>query len=190
MSKNSGDDELIMEVLKGNGDSFQVLFEKYRYKIARLVAHYVDDPSLVADLTQDIFLKTYCALPKFHGNSAFYTWLYRIAVNTAKNYLKFKKRSPFETEIDLQEVELLPSEYPLRNTDTPEHMAICGELESAVLYAVDTLPKELRDSLLLREIDGLSYAEIAVAMHCPVGTVRSRIFRARAVLDQEINLVM
>lgn len=190
MHKNSGDEQLVMEVIKGNSDSFQQLFQKYRYKIARLVAHYVDDPSLVADLTQDIFLKTYCALPQFHGHSAFYTWLYRIAINTAKNYLKYKRRCPVAAELEMYEVELSPNEYSLRTTDTPEHLAICEELESAVLTAVNTLPEELRDSLLLREIDGLSYAAIAGIMHCPVGTVRSRIFRARAVLEQGINAVM
>jgi RNA polymerase sigma-70 factor (ECF subfamily) len=151
---------------------------------------YVRDPSEALDVSQEAFLKAYRALPKFRGDSAFYTWLYRIAVNTAKNYIVAMNRRPVEYDLDLQESDGYELNVKLRNEDSPEKIAQRDELQEAVQSAIDSLPDELRAAILLREIDGLSYEEIAHAMECPVGTVRSRIFRAREAIDKTIQPLM
>lgn len=187
MGEKQIDYKLVKQVIEGNKSAFDVLVLKYQRKVAAIVARYVDDPSTVSDLTQEVFFKTYRALKQFQGNSAFYTWLYRIAVNTTKNYLKLKNRQPRNTDIDVNINELMPGKYRLREYSSPEHLASCDEMEKVVLHAVGSLPNELRESLLLREHNGFSYDQIAEKMNCPVGTVRSRIFRARAMLDNEIQ---
>ena len=188
MGEKNIDAGLIKRAKAGNKAAFDTLVIKYQRKVAAIVSRYVDDPNTVLDITQDVFLKTYRAIEQFQGNSAFYTWLYRIAINTTKNYLKVKSKQPYSISLDVgNAMELMPGKYRLREYSSPEHIVACDEMQQAVIYAVESLPDDLRDSLLLRERDGLSYDEIAEVMHCPVGTVRSRIFRARAMVDDEIK---
>ena len=156
---------------------------KYQHKIAKLIMRYVRDPAEALDVSQEAFIKTYRALPKFRGDSAFYTWLYRIAINTAKNHLVAMKRRPVDFEVDLQDPDAYDINARLQDTDTPDRIAQREELRETVEDAIAALPDELREAIILREIEGLSYEEIARAMDCPVGTVRSRIFRAREAID-------
>jgi len=167
---------------------FDVLVRKYQHKIVHLIAGYIHDQSEVLDLAQETFLKAYRALPDFRGDSAFYTWLYRIAVNTAKNHLITRERHHLravnlETEEDLQEQE----GAALKDLATPENLLLREEIEKTVFHTIAQLPEELRTAITLREMEGLSYEEIAQAMGCPVGTVRSRIFRAREAIDQKLK---
>lgn len=186
MSKTD-DQRLVQRVQRGEKIAFDLLVLKYQHKIVKLVMRYVRDPSEALDVSQEAFLKAYRALPKFRGDSAFYTWLYRIAVNTAKNYIVAQNRRPIEYDLDLQESDGYDLNVRLRNEDSPEKIAQRDELRDTVQSAIDSLPDELRVAILLREIDGLSYEEIAHAMECPVGTVRSRIFRAREAIDKTIQ---
>lgn len=186
MSKTD-DQRLVQRVQRGEKIAFDLLVLKYQHKIVKLVMRYVRDPSEALDVSQEAFLKAYKALPKFRGDSAFYTWLYRIAVNTAKNYIVAQNRRPIEYDLDLQESDGYELNVKLRNEDSPEKIAQRDELRNTVQSAIDSLPDELRVAILLREIDGLSYEEIAHAMECPVGTVRSRIFRAREAIDKTIQ---
>jgi RNA polymerase sigma-70 factor (ECF subfamily) len=186
MSKTD-DQRLVERVQQGDKLAFDVLVLKYQHKIVKLIMRYVRDPSEALDVSQEAFLKAYRALPKFRGDSAFYTWLYRIAVNTAKNYIVAMNRRPVEYDLDLQESDGYELNVKLRNEDSPEKIAQRDELQETVQSAIDSLPDELRAAILLREIDGLSYEEIAHAMECPVGTVRSRIFRAREAIDKTIQ---
>ncbi len=187
-SKGSGasDLALVRRVQQGDRSAFDLLVVKYQHKILKLIMRYVRDPSEALDVAQEAFLKAYRAAPSFRGDSAFYTWLYRIAINTAKNHLVALGRRPTHFNLDTQDPEQSEVLADLRDLDTPEGLAQSDEIKEAVNRAIRTLPDELRTAILLREIEGMSYEEIAQTMECPVGTVRSRIFRAREAIDREI----
>lgn len=152
-----------------------------------LVSRFVHDPSDASDVAQEAFIKAYRALPKFRGDSAFYTWIYRIAVNTAKNFLAAGARRPFDTASDFNEMEQIDLSDTLKEQTTPERLLLTHELQETIIRAIEELPADLRSAITLREIDGLSYEEIATVMACPVGTVRSRIFRAREAVDKQLK---
>lgn len=181
------DEELVRRVQRGDKKAFDILVRKYQYKIAQLVNRYIKDSSEALDVAQESFIKAYRALPGFRGESAFYTWLYRIAINTAKNHLATRSRRPSDDEIDIEEAEQFESGVHLRDQETPEGLALSEELAEAIQAALDQLPEELRTAITLREFEGLSYDEIAQVMNCPVGTVRSRIFRAREAIDKKLE---
>ncbi|HEU4617688.1 MAG TPA: RNA polymerase sigma factor RpoE [Gammaproteobacteria bacterium] len=181
---------LIKRVQQGDRSAFDLLVVKYQHKILKLVMRYVRDPSEAMDVAQEAFLKAYRAAPSFRGDSAFYTWLYRIAINTAKNYLVAAGRRPAHYDLDLQDPEQFEAFSKLRDLDTPEGLALSDEIREAVNSAIADLPEDLRTAILLREIDGMSYEEIAQTMECPVGTVRSRIFRAREAIDKRIGALL
>lgn len=187
MSNESTDKELVKRVQKGDKGAFDVLVLKYEQKIVNLVMRYVRDPNEAMDVTQEAFLKAYRALPRFRGDSAFYTWLYRIAINTSKNYLVSLSRRPLEYDLDLQDPEQQSISNKLRDDDSPEGLLLRDELRQTMEDTIAALPDELRMAITLREADGLSYEEISQAMDCPVGTVRSRIFRAREAIDKNIK---
>lgn len=190
MSAKTDDQRLVERVQAGDKRAFDVLVLKYQHKIVKLVMRYVRDQAEALDVTQEAFIKAYRAIPKFRGDSAFYTWLYRIATNTAKNHIVAMKRRPLEYDLDLQESAEYAFHAQLRDEDSPEQIAQRDELRETVQSAIDTLPEELRDAIVLREIEGMSYGEIATAMNCPVGTVRSRIFRARDAIDKAIRMLL
>ena len=181
------DEELVKRVQSGDKKAFDILVRKYQYKIAQLINRYIKDPHEALDVSQETFIKAYRALPSFRGESAFYTWLYRIAINTAKNYLSMRTRRPTDDEIDIEDEEQFESGGRLRDYETPEGAALTEELAGVIQLALDELPEELRTAITLREFDGLSYDEIAQVMNCPVGTVRSRIFRAREAIDKKLE---
>jgi RNA polymerase sigma-70 factor (ECF subfamily) len=160
---------------------------KYQHKIANLISRYVRDHSEVQDVAQEAFIKAYRALPRFRGDSAFYTWMYRIAINTAKNHLVARGRRLPATDIDAQEAEQYEGAVGLKEHATPENMLLRDEVETTIFSAIDQLPEDLRTAITLREIEGMSYDEIALAMDCPIGTVRSRIFRAREAIDEKLR---
>jgi RNA polymerase sigma-70 factor (ECF subfamily) len=151
---------------------------------------YVRDPETALDISQEAFIKAYRALPRFRGDSAFYTWLYRIAVNTAKNHLASQRRRPMDVELDLQDPEQYGLHAKLKETDTPEAISLSQELQEILEHAIHALPEDLRTAIILRELDGMSYEEIAETMDCPVGTVRSRIFRARDAIGKKIGTLI
>jgi RNA polymerase sigma-70 factor (ECF subfamily) len=190
MGNKADDQRLVERVKNGEKQAFDLLVLKYQHKIVKLVMRYVRDPSEALDVTQEAFIKAYRALPKFRGESAFYTWLYRIAINTAKNYLVAMSRRPMEYDLDAQDSDGFEVNPRLRNEDSPELIAQRDELQRTVESAIGALPDELRIAIVLREIDGLTYDEIAHAMDCPVGTVRSRIFRAREAIDTSIDSLL
>jgi RNA polymerase sigma-70 factor (ECF subfamily) len=177
---------LIKRVQHGDRSAFDLLVVKYQHKILKLIMRYVRDPSDALDVAQEAFLKAYRAAPSFRGDSAFYTWLYRIAINTAKNHLVAMRRRPVNFDLDLQEAEQYEVFSKLRDLDTPEGLALTEEIRETVNRAIRELPDELRAAILFREIEGMSYEEIAQTMECPVGTVRSRIFRAREAIDKQL----
>ncbi|MDA8360675.1 MAG: RNA polymerase sigma factor RpoE [Gammaproteobacteria bacterium] len=181
------DQELVARVRRGDKSAFDLLVRKYQHKVAKLVARYVYDRTEVEDVTQEVFIKAYRALDGFRGESAFYTWLYRIAVNTAKNYLVFQGRRLPAADIEAEEAELTAEGSALRDITTPEHNVLTEEIAQTVSRVMESLPEDLRTAITLREIEGLSYEEIAAIMACPIGTVRSRIFRAREAIDKEIK---
>lgn len=187
MSAKSVDQDLVERVQNGDKSAFDVLVKKYQHKIVNLVSRYVRDPSEALDVAQEAFIKAYRALPRFRGESAFYTWLYRIAINTAKNYLVAMDRRPPDADIDATEAEQYEGALALKEVDTPEHLALKEEIEKTIYAAIDDLPDDLKTAISLREFEGMSYEEIAVTMDCPVGTVRSRIFRAREAIDNRIS---
>jgi len=188
MSERNVDLELVRRVQQGDKAAFDVLVRKYQHKVVKLVARYVSDQSEALDVTQESFLKAYRAIRKFRGDSAFYTWLYRISINTAKNYLVAQSRRPLETDIDLQPEQVEgPGPQTLRENATPENLLLRDEIEATVYGAIEALPEDLRTAITLRELEGLSYEEIALAMGCPVGTVRSRIFRAREAINNKLE---
>ncbi len=177
------DIDLVRRVQRGDKRAFDLLVLKYQQKVAGVVSRYLRDQADIQDVVQEAFIKAYRALPKFRGDSAFYTWLYRIAINTAKNFLVSKSRRPPGSDVDAEVAEQLDVGGRLQSRATPEELLMMEEVESAVWDAINALPDELRTAITLREIDGMSYEEIAQAMDCPVGTVRSRIFRARETID-------
>jgi RNA polymerase sigma-70 factor (ECF subfamily) len=187
MPESTGDQLLVERVQGGDRRAFDVLVLRYQHKIVKLVMRFVHDPAEAQDVAQEAFIKAYRALPSFRGESAFFTWLYRIAINTAKNYVVALKRRPIEYDLDLQSSEVQDLNVNLRDQDTPEGIAMQDELQATVERAMADLPDELRIAISLRELEGMSYEQIAEAMECPVGTVRSRIFRARAAIDKCIE---
>ena len=187
MSEREVDQELVARVQRGDKKAFDLLVLKYQQKVANLVSRYIRDPSETLDVTQEAFIKAYRALPRFRGESAFYTWLYRIAINTAKNYIVAQGRRPPSTGVDVEVAEQLDVGTRLKEHATPEHFLLEAEIADTVHKAIDDLPDDLRMAITLRELEGLSYDEIARAMSCPVGTVRSRIFRAREAIDAKLK---
>jgi RNA polymerase sigma-70 factor (ECF subfamily) len=181
---------LVKRVQRGDKSAFDLLVRKYQHKVIKLVLRYVRNPAEAEDIAQEAFIKAYRALPQFRGDSAFYTWMYRIAINTAKNSLASRDRSPIAYDLDLTDPEESHSvQTKLQDPDTPEGMALTEEIRGIVNSAIEGLPEELKTAIVLRELDGLSYEEIAAAMECPVGTVRSRIFRAREAIDKRLREV-
>jgi len=181
------DQQLVERVQRGDKTAFDLLVRKYQFRLAKLVSRYVSDRTEVEDVTQEAFIKAYRALKGFRGESAFYTWLYRIAINTAKNYLVSMGRRPPRSDIDAEEAEGLTNGTELREINTPESSMLRDEIAETVRQTIETLPEDLRTAITLREFDGLSYDEIASIMDCPIGTVRSRIFRAREAIDNELK---
>ena len=188
MGDREVDQQLVERAQQGDKRAFEMLVVKYQRKLGRLLSRMVRDPGEVEDVTQEAFIKAYRALPNFRGESAFYTWLYRIAINTAKNYLvALGRRAPTSTEFDHEEAETFEEAEGLRNDSTPEGELLGKEIANTVNKAMDALPDDLRTAITLREIEGLSYEEIASVMNCPIGTVRSRIFRAREAIAAELR---
>lgn len=181
------DKQLVARVQKGDSRAFDLLVLKYQHKIFALISRYVRDHDEVQDVAQEAFIKAYRALPKFRGDSAFYTWLYRIAINTAKNHLVSRSRRPPATDVDVDEAEFYESASALKDIENPENALYGDELKRVVEKAMRALPEDLRAAVTLREFDGLSYEDIADVMECPVGTVRSRIFRAREAIDKQVQ---
>jgi RNA polymerase sigma-70 factor (ECF subfamily) len=188
MSERSVDQQLVERAQRGDKQAFGLLVEKYQRKLARLISRLVRDPGEVEDVTQEAFVKAYRALPSFRGDSAFYTWLYRIGINTAKNYLvAMGRRAPTSTEVEAEEAEGFDGGELLREISTPESLLLTKEIAGTVNAAIEALPEELRSAIQLRELEGMSYEEIAKLMDCPVGTVRSRIFRAREAIAERLK---
>lgn len=188
-SQHAEDQKLVERVKRGDKRAFDLLVLKYQHKIVGLVGRYLRDPDEVLDVTQEAFIKAYKALPRFRGDSQFYTWLYRIAINTAKNYLVARSRRPPDTDIDVSEGEFQDNSAVLRDIGNPENALATRQLEKIIYQAIEDLPDELKVAVSLREFDGLSYEEIAEVMECPVGTVRSRIFRAREAIEKKIAAI-
>ncbi|MDD1619003.1 MAG: RNA polymerase sigma-70 factor, ECF subfamily [Methylococcaceae bacterium NSP1-1] len=181
------DEDIVLRVQRGDRSAFDFLVIKYQHKIIQLVNRYVKDPSEAQDVAQETFIKAYRALGNFRGDSAFYTWLYRIAINTAKNYLVSRSRRSSDYQVDIQDAEALENAPQLQGMETPERLLLNQEIIDTIKIAIDKLPEEMRTAIMLREFEGMSYEEIAEAMDCPVGTVRSRIFRAREAIDNKLN---
>ncbi len=190
MGEDQLDLDLVKRVQAGDNSAFDLLVRKYQHRIGAVVYRFVPDHAESQDITQDAFIRAYRALPNFRGDAQFYTWLYRIAVNTAKNHLVATKRRPPTADVDVQDAEHLAGAGRLHDHDTPEHQLLRQEIEQTVSRTVASLPDELRRAITLREVDGLSYEEIAQLMQCPIGTVRSRIFRARDAIDQKLRPLM
>jgi RNA polymerase sigma-70 factor (ECF subfamily) len=186
MSEHFTDQQLVDKVKEGDKKAFNLLVLKYQNRVTNIVARYVKNSGDVADVTQEAFIKAYRALPNFRGDSAFYTWLYRIAVNSAKNYLVSQSRKPPASDVDAQEAEFYEGAEALHELASPESKLLTKEIETMLLRAIDRLPDELRVAITLREMEGMSYEEISEIMSCPVVTVRSRIFRAREAIDAVI----
>jgi RNA polymerase sigma-70 factor (ECF subfamily) len=186
MGERQVDQELVNRVQRGDKKAFDLLVLKYQHKVANLVSRYIRNPSETLDVTQEAFIKAYRALPNFRGESAFYTWLYRIAINTAKNFLVAQGRRPPASDLDADTAEQMDVGVRLQENSTPENNLLQEEIADTVRRAIEELPDDLRTAITLRELEGLSYEEIARAMSCPVGTVRSRIFRARAAIDAKL----
>mgnify|MGYP006080141981 CR=1 FL=1 len=184
------DNQLVLRVQKGEKKAFDLLVLKYQYKVQALVARFVRDPHEAQDVSQEAFIKAYRALGNFRGDSQFYTWLYRIAVNTAKNHLVSRSRRPPASDVDINDAEFHAGSEALKENDTPDGEFFRKELEKIVFATMEALPEDLKSAISLRELEGLSYEEIAEVMNCPVGTVRSRIFRAREAINEKIRPLM
>jgi RNA polymerase sigma-70 factor (ECF subfamily) len=191
MGPDGSDLGLVRRVQRGERGAYDLLVLKYQHKVVKLVMRYLRDPADAEDVAQEAFIKAYRALPQFRGDSAFYTWLYRIAINTAKNALAARDRNPVSYELDMQNNDENSdgAVSRLRDPETPEGLALTEEIRDTVNHAIETLPEDLRTAIVLRELEGLSYEEIAASMDCPVGTVRSRIFRAREAIDKRLREV-
>ena len=187
MTAAATDQQLVSRVQKGDSRAFDMLVLKYQHRIFGLISRYVHDADEVQDVAQEAFIKAYRALPKFRGDSAFYTWLYRIAINTAKNYLVSRSRRPPGSDVEVEDAEYYASGGALHEIETPENALFGAELKAVVERAIRELPEDLRTAVTLREFDGLSYEDIADIMDCPIGTVRSRIFRAREAIDSQVK---
>lgn len=188
MSDREIDRQLVERAQRGDKHAFELLVQKYQRKLARLLSRFIRDPAEVEDVTQEAFIKAYRALPAFRGDSAFYTWLYRIGINTAKNYLMaLGRRAPTSTEVEAEEAEGFEEGEQLRDINTPESMLLSSEIAETVNSTIEKLPEELRTAIQLREIEGMSYEDIAKVMDCPIGTVRSRIFRAREAIAEQLR---
>lgn len=187
MGESELDQALVERVQKGDKRAFDLLVRKYQHKIISLVTRYVSDWSEAQDVAQEAFIRAYRAIGSFRGDSAFYTWVYKIAINTAKNHLVSRGRRPPIGDITIDDAVLLDGASQLRERATPEREMMRQEIERTVFDTVEELPEELRTAITLREVDGLSYEEIAEAMNCPIGTVRSRIFRAREAIDEKLR---
>jgi RNA polymerase sigma-70 factor, ECF subfamily len=188
MSDREIDQQLVERAQRGEKHAFELLVSKYQRKLARLLSRFIRDPTEVEDVTQEAFIKAYRALPSFRGDSAFYTWLYRIGINTAKNYLvAMGRRAPTTTDIDSEEAEGFEDGEHLRDLNTPENQMMSRQVAETVNQTLEELPEELRTAITLREIEGLSYEDIANIMNCPIGTVRSRIFRAREAIAERLR---
>jgi RNA polymerase sigma-70 factor (ECF subfamily) len=182
------DRQLVERAQRGDKRAFELLVEKYQRRLGRLLSRFIRDPSEVEDVMQEAFIKAYRALPAFRGDSAFYTWLYRIGINTAKNYLAaMGRRAPTSTELEAEEAEGHEDGERLRDLNTPENLLLSREIADTVNSTIESLPEELRTAIQLREIEGMSYEEIANIMDCPIGTVRSRIFRAREAIAERLR---
>ncbi|MEX0618701.1 MAG: RNA polymerase sigma factor RpoE [Pseudohongiellaceae bacterium] len=184
---DSTDQQLVDRVLSGNKAAFNLLVLRYQHRVAALVSRFVKDPQEAEDVCQEAFIKAYRALSLFRGESAFYTWLYRIAVNTAKNHLVSRNRRPPATDVELNDLENTESAAVLQDMETPESLLATEKLKQAINQAIEDLPEDLKTAFTLREFSGLSYEDITEVMDCPVGTVRSRIFRAREAIDKKIR---
>jgi RNA polymerase sigma-70 factor (ECF subfamily) len=188
MGADVSDLSLVRRVQRGDKGAFDVLVLKYQHKLVKLVTRYVRNPAEAEDIAQEAFIKAYRALPQFRGESAFYTWLYRIAINTAKNAVVSRDRSPVDYEFDRDSIdESYDMQGRLKDSETPEGLVLTDEIRQTVNAAIEQLPEDLRTAIVLRELEGLSYEQIATAMGCPVGTVRSRIFRAREAIDRRLR---
>jgi RNA polymerase sigma-70 factor (ECF subfamily) len=187
MGDTGADSQLVERVQRGDKKAFDLLVLKYQHRILKLISRYVRDPSDAMDVAQDAFLKAYRSLRNFRGDSAFYTWIYRIAVNTAKNHLVAQSRRQLETDATGMDGEAIEPAALLKDYATPENYLITEEIQEAIATAIEQLPEDLRTAITLREIEGLSYEEIALVMTCPIGTVRSRIFRAREAIDHRLK---
>jgi|SRR5579883_137926 RNA polymerase sigma-70 factor (ECF subfamily) len=187
MGEQEADQVLVERVQKGDRRAFDLLVRKYQHKVVAVISRYVSDWSECQDVAQEAFLRAYRAMAAFRGDSQFYTWMYKIAINTAKNYLVSQGRRPPTEDIAVEDALLLDGGTRLKDRATPEHELLRQEIEQTVFAAVEELPEDLKTAITLREVDGLSYEEIAQAMNCPIGTVRSRIFRARDAIDQKLR---
>ncbi len=187
MGEREVDQKLVERVQKGDKRAFDVLVGKYQHKIISLISRYVSDHAEAMDVSQEAFIKAYRALKNFRGDSAFYTWLYRIAINTAKNHLVAQNRRPPLSDVDAQDAEQFQVDTRLKDRGSPEHELLREEIEQTIHQAITDLPEDLRVAITLREMEGMSYEEIATTMECPIGTVRSRIFRAREAIDQRLR---
>jgi RNA polymerase sigma-70 factor, ECF subfamily len=187
MTQDDADQQLVRRVQAGDKSAFNLLVLKYQHRVLKLVSRFVSDAAEAEDVAQEAFIKAYRALASFRGDSAFYTWLYRIAINTAKNALVSNRRRPVDFDLDLQDPEQYDRHARLKESDTPEGVLLTEEIRQVVEHAMEQLPEDLRTAIVLRELEGLSYEEIAEAMDCPVGTVRSRIFRAREAIDKKLK---
>jgi RNA polymerase sigma-70 factor (ECF subfamily) len=188
MPEREIDRQLVTRAQQGDKQAFNLLVVKYQRKLARLLSRFIRDPAEVEDVTQEAFIKAYRALPAFRGDSAFYTWLYRIGINTAKNYLMaMGRRAPTSTEVEAEEAEGFEEGEQLRDINTPESVLLSKEIAQTVNSTIEKLPEELRKAIQMREIEGMSYEDIAQAMDCPIGTVRSRIFRAREAIAEQLR---
>lgn len=190
MSEREIDQELVVRVQKGDKKAFDLLVLKYQLRLSKLVSRFLRNQSDVPDVVQEAFIKAYRALPNFRGDSAFYTWLYRIGINTAKNHLVAQSRKSPANSIDVQEAEDYGASEWLKEYASPEREALAAELEATINQAMGDLPSDLREAITLREIEGLSYEDIAAVMDCPIGTVRSRIFRAREAIDNKLAPIL
>ena len=187
MGEQNTDQALVERVQRGDKKAFDLLVLKYQQRIMKVLSRYVRDPSEVQDLAQEAFIKAYRALPTFRGDSAFYTWLYRIAINTAKNFIVAQGRRPPNDDIEATEAEQYEGESALKDYASPERETLRDEIRETVFKAIEALPEDLKTAITLRELEGMSYEEIAEAMDCPIGTVRSRIFRAREAIDNQLR---